>query len=263
MRVYVEGAGVLGAGLPDWPTARQVLRGERAYRYQPPPPPNPAVLPAAERRHGAKSVRWAVAVAQEALSGVKLCASEVATVFTSSGGDGETLHHICEALATPEREVSPTRFHNSVHNAAAGYWSIAAGSRCPSTSLCAYDASFAAGLLEAASQVSIERDPVLLVAYDLPYPQPLFAVRPVAEPLAVALLLAPEPCAGTLACWGIALADGAAAAPHAEALAPELLLNPVGCALPLLALLARNPSGPLQVSYLDDCHLVVESLQWR
>ena len=51
------------------------------------------------------------------------------TVFTSSSGDGDNVHEICETLAAADRQVSPTRFHNSVHNAPAGYWSIATRSR--------------------------------------------------------------------------------------------------------------------------------------
>ena len=75
---------------------------------------------------------------------------------------GDITHQICEALARPEREVSPTSFHNSVHNAPAGYWSIATGSRLASTSICAYDVSFAAGLLEAAAYATVEHQPVML-----------------------------------------------------------------------------------------------------
>ena len=90
-----------------------------------------------------------------------------------------------------ERDVSPTRFHNSVHNAPAGYWSIATGARGPSTSLCAHESSFAAGLLEAAIQAHAEATRVLLIAYDLPHPFPLSAVAPVSAPFGVALLLAP------------------------------------------------------------------------
>ena len=62
-------------------------------------------------------------------------------------------HEICQALALAAREVSPTRFANSVHNAAAGYWSIATGSMMESNVLCAFDASFVAGLLDAMTQL--------------------------------------------------------------------------------------------------------------
>ena len=94
-------------------------------------------------------------------------------MFTSSSGDGDNVHAICESARHAERQVSPTRFHNSVHNAAAGYWSIATQCRAASTSLCCHDASFAAGLLEAASQVAVDGKPVALIAYDHPYPAPL------------------------------------------------------------------------------------------
>ena len=53
--------------------------------------------------------------------------------------------------------ISPTRFHNSVHNAAAGYWGIATGATAAANALCAYDASFGAGLLEALTQVHTSR----------------------------------------------------------------------------------------------------------
>jgi hypothetical protein len=76
-----------------------------------------------------------------------------------------------------------------VHNAATGYWSIGTHSSAPSTALCAYDASFAAGLLEAACQASTEARRVLLLAADLPYPVPLAVHRPVRHGLAAALVL--------------------------------------------------------------------------
>ena len=100
--------------------------------------------------------RWALTVGRHALGERLAEAGEIATVFASCGGDGPITHQICEVLAGPDRAVSPTAFHNSVHNAPAGYWSIATRSRAPSTSLCGHDGSFAAGLLEAATQVLAE-----------------------------------------------------------------------------------------------------------
>ena len=115
----------------------------------------------------------------------------LATVFTSSSGDPVNCHALCEALAAPGRLMSPTRFTNSVHNATAGYWHIATQSRAASTSLCGFDASFAAGLLEAAVQCVSGGEPVLLVASDIAYPEPLHALRPTSDALGLALLLAP------------------------------------------------------------------------
>jgi hypothetical protein len=147
------------------------------------------LLPPAERRRCAPSVAWSLAVAQEAAAHSGISGGEFAVVFVSSDGDGDIVHRLCTALATPAAEVSPTDFHNSVHNAATGYWSIGTHSSAPSSALCAYDASFAAGLLEAACQVTTETRRCLLVAVDLPYPAPLAAYRPVRHGFAAALAL--------------------------------------------------------------------------
>ena len=117
----------------------------------------------------------------------------------ASGGDGATNHETLEVLASAQREVSPTRFHNSVHNAPSGYWAVATGSRAPSSSLCAFDGSFAAGFLEAAVQAAVDHRPVTLIAYDTPYPEPLGSVRRIGSVFAVALVLAPHRTSKSLA----------------------------------------------------------------
>ena len=86
-----------------------------------------------------------------------------------------------------------------MHNAPAGYWSIATRSMAPSTSLCAYDGSFVAGLLEACALARARGEAVLLIAYDAPYPEPLRAKRPVPDAFGAALLLSPAAGAGSLA----------------------------------------------------------------
>ena len=168
-----------------------MLSGAAAFEPSAVPRPAISLLPPAERRRCAPSVAWALAVAQEAVASAGLDAGALSVVFVSSDGDGDIVHRLCTALATPAAAVSPTDFHNSVHNAATGYWSIGAHSQAASTALCAYDGSFAAGLLEAACQIAIEKRPVLLMAVDLPYPPPLAPHRPVLHGLAVALVLEP------------------------------------------------------------------------
>jgi predicted hotdog family 3-hydroxylacyl-ACP dehydratase len=101
--------------------------------------------------------------------------AELASVFSSSGGDGDNCHELCQALTLDGREISPTRFANSVHNIAAGYWSIGTGAMTKSNVLCAFDASFGAGLLEAMTQVAVDQEALLLVSYDTAYPLPLHA----------------------------------------------------------------------------------------
>jgi hypothetical protein len=182
---------VLAPGLEGWPAGARVLSGEAAFTPTPVQRPVASLLPAAERRRCAPSVAWTLAVAQEAVAQSGLDAGAFAVVFASSDGDGDIVHRLCTALATPAAAVSPTDFHNSVHNAATGYWSIGAHSQAPSTAICAYDGSFSAGLLEAACQIAIEKRPVLLVTVDLPYPPPLAPHRPVRHGFAAALALEP------------------------------------------------------------------------
>ena len=118
------------------------------------------------------------------------------SVFASSGGDGTNCHAICSALATPQRLVSPTRFHNSVNNAASGYWGIATGAMAASTIVFGYDGSFAAGLIEALALLAGDGGHVLLIAYDEPYPEPLHAARPLAGSFALGCLLGAQAPAG-------------------------------------------------------------------
>jgi hypothetical protein len=99
----------------------------------------PEALPPAERRRTGLPVRLALDVGLQALRASTREPERLATVFTSSCGDGTVIHELCEALDSAERAVSPTRFHNSVHNAPAGYWGIALRARAPSTSLCCFD----------------------------------------------------------------------------------------------------------------------------
>ena len=187
MRVYVEGIGLCGPGLSGWTASRPVLEGAASYVPAPTVVPPSPLLPPNERRRTVETVRLALAVGQEAFAMAGRDAADTATVFASSGGDGATIHEILEVLAAPDVEMSPTRFHNSVHNAPAGYWTIAARSRAPSSSLCCHDWSFGAGLLEAAAQATVDGRAVALIAYDVRYPEPLNRVRPIGAVFAMAL----------------------------------------------------------------------------
>jgi hypothetical protein len=242
MRVYVEGAGLCGPGLDGWSASRPLLSGAAAYQAAPTTIAASDLLPATERRRVGVPVKLALMVGSEAIAGAGRDAAATATVFASSGGDCDNVHHLCESLAAPKREVSPTRFHNSVHNAAAGYWSIATRCRAASTSLCCHDGSFGAGLLEAAVQASADDCAVALIAYDHPYPAPLAAVRPVHSSFGMALVLAPGPTARAFAMLDVEFEARAAAPTRMPDAGFEAVRSgvPAGRSLPLLAALARG-----------------------
>ena len=240
--------------------SRPILAGEAPYLPRPSPPPPPALLAPTERRRTGPVVRLALAAAHEAAVASGIDPATLRSVFGSSNGDGVVVGAILGAMAAGapgERVVSPTQFHNSVHNAAAGYWSIATASRAPATCLGAHDATWPAALLKAMADVAAEHQPVLLVCYDHPLPAPLDALRPTADAFAAALVLAP-PRPGFPALHVAYAAHPPlpmpSLGPALDALAAG---NAAAQALPLLAALARGAPARQQLAYLDG-HLALD-----
>jgi hypothetical protein len=258
LSAYLDGIGILGPGLNGWQESAEILSGHRAYQSAPTVLPPPSKLPPAERRRTGRVVRVALGVAFEATAAADADPALLPSVFSSSGADGHICHEICQALALPAREVSPTRFSNSVHNAPAGYWSIATGGMTESNVLCAFDASFVAGLLEAMTQVNVDRRTVLLVAYDTEYPPPLHAKRPLPDAFGIAMVLSPSETAKSQARLGLDLADepfDTLCEPQLEALRTSI---PAARALPLLRILALKKQARTVIEYLDGTRASVQ-----
>ena len=248
MNIYVAGWGVLAPGLPDAAAARAILAGEQAYRATDGVrAPLAEGLSANEARRCPLSARYALDVGWQALRAAGWDPAGVATVLSSASGDLEIADKNCRALAQPPIALSPILFHNSVHNAAGGYWGIATGSRAPTTSLSAYDDTFAAGLLEALTTVGPGRA-CLLIAYDLPPPAALATVRRITAPFAVALALTAEPPPGWRArlSWAWGCGDEATDTPMPETALEALRVgNPAARSLPLLRALSLRRTESL------------------
>ena len=255
---YVDGIGVLGPGLSDWPGTVGVLTGEAPFASVTTVLPAPQGLSGAERRRVSALVKLTLAAGLEATARAGADPAALPAVFTSSGGDGPTCQEICRVLASADRQLSPTRFHNSVHNATAGYWGIATGATAASNALCAHDGSFAAGLLESLCQVAVERRTVLLIAYDSGYPEPLRGVRPIPDAFAVALVLAPEAGDRSLARLECACSDAPADRMADAGLESLRASTPAARCLPLLGRLARRAAGRVALDYLEHIRLAVE-----
>ena len=254
----VEGVGLVGPGLAGWSAARARLAGLEPFEPARTSIPAPDLLPATERRRAGKTVKLALAAGLEATRMARREARSLATIFASSGGEAENCHEICEALAGEDRLISPTRFHNSVHNAAAGYWGIATGAMAPSDAIGAFDASFAAGLLEALVRLKAEpARAVLLIAYDTPYPRPLDDVRPIADSFAVALVLSGEAREGVPRIEA-ALAPAAPTQLADPALEAARRGIPAARSLPLLRALALGSPATVALEYLGGQALRVE-----
>jgi len=198
MKAYVHGVGLAAPGLPDWQTGQAVFRGEVSYQAEPIVANKIQLLPRNEARRAGLSVRLAFQAAEEACVGINT--ATLASVFASSAADISIAEKICSDLADPAKSVSPTQFHNSVHNTAAGYWGIATGCREPANSVAGGIDSFVVGLREAWALLLSEVESVLLVCFDTEGSGLLHAVRPsIHASCALAMVLSRKE-SGAVAC---------------------------------------------------------------
>jgi hypothetical protein len=244
--IGIEGIGVWSATLPGWEASRAAFRADVLFSQvdnaaTASARPAPSLLAPTERRRAPDSVLLAIDVAQQACSMAGRDPRELPNVFASAYGDLAINDYLCATLARATQDVSPTKFHNSVHNAPAGYWSIATGCMESSTAVSAGAASFGAGLLEAALLAQCESRAVLLAAYDIAAVGPLADVIACRSAFGVALVLAPP------SPRAFARLRARAQSTHADGLAPEPSVlhaayrdNPAARSLPLLLALARR-----------------------
>lgn len=253
MSVVIAGVSVFGPGLPGWTAARPVLRGSDDYVATEAPLPPPTLLSPNERRRAGLATRLALFAAQQASDMAGVTPGSIPSVFATSNGDGAVVHTILEALAA-HQAVSPTQFHNSVHNAAAGYWSIGTGSQQPTTCIAAHDATAAAALLKAVAEVQAESRPLLLCVYEVPLPAPLDVKHPTEGSFGVGLVLAPAGTPGGMARMAVRY-NGKAAAPDVLPRSPDLHRlargNAAARLLRLLETLAREDTDTFSMALLD------------
>ena len=255
----VLGIGFWAQGLETWRAARAVLRGDAEAKSvaNAIARPAPNILPPTERRRASASVAVALEVALEAVTMARVDPIALPSVFASAYGDLAIVDYLCTTLAEDPTALSPIKFHNSVHNAAAGYWTIATGCTAPATALSAGHESFAAGLLEAATQAVADQTPVLLIAYDTPAAGALAEVAPNTHLFGVALILSPFRSDNALA--RLTLAPQARCVPmpmlRGCALAALARSSPSALALPLLEALAQDCGSILAYPLGPNCAL--------
>ena len=212
--------------------------------------PRAELLPPMLRRRTSLLTRMAAEVAAQAITGAGFDPARVSVIYGSVYGEIRTTLDLLGALLVPDAPLSPTKFHNSVHNTAAGYVSIAAHNRGGNAALTAGRSTLAMGLLECAGLVACGLGPAVLVIAEEPLPEPLAAGRSYG-PLAAAFALAgPDTAAAGLAS-GAGLLDmsvrtchlrqgESAAADRAPTLPPGLADNPCAAALALVEVAARG-----------------------
>jgi hypothetical protein len=242
--VYVEGLAFWSGRLPGWDVARAVLRGDAEPPATPSKRPSPAVLAPTERRRAPDTVAIALEVAAAACASAGREPRELPSVFASTHGDLAISDYMCSTLASTPTLISPIRFHNSVHNAAAGYWTIGTGCTAAYTAVSAYEHTFGMAMLDAIAQATADDTPVLVVAYDIEAPGPLGTVVESRTAVGFALVVAPQasPRSRYVLDWSVVAAAGRGAPdPMADALVPG---SPLGAAMPLFRAFATDSRTP-------------------
>jgi hypothetical protein len=246
--LYIEGPAFWTPALPGWDQARAAFRDEGGLTDPPAKRPSPQMLAPAERRRAPDTVALALEVASAAVAASGRDAKELPCVFASAHGDLGINDYMCNTLATDPSVLSPIKFHNSVHNAAVGYWTIGTGCMAASNSLSAFETSFAAGLLEAATQCAADQQAILLVGYDVPAVGPLASIITSSGLMAAAFVVSPLRTERAVASFDWALDPGPSQVPTLHSQAANLVhTDSIADALPVFEELARASGTPLRL----------------
>ncbi|GFO71579.1 hypothetical protein BJAS_P1194 [Bathymodiolus japonicus methanotrophic gill symbiont] len=151
-----------------------------------------SLIPAGMRRRTSVTTRIAITAAKLACVQADVGTQNLASIFASLGGEIQVTDALCRLLPDKNELLSPTQFHNSVHNTTAGYWSILNQCQAPATAIAAADDTFAMGLIEVWAQLQQSSGERLLVCYDELWPQ--YLTPPIGKiAFACAFVLSAEP----------------------------------------------------------------------
>ena len=187
----VLGIGAWGPGFNNWQELSALLRSTEHSELVFNKPVAP-IIPVNERRRAPLVVKLAIETSNQAITNSGLAPQKVACVFGSGIGDTEITDYLCRTLLTEEKLLSPTKFHNSVHNTAAGYWTISTGCMEAANSIAAYHYTAGLALVEAFCQCEQQQIPILITVYDVEVSPVLSELFPCENNIALSLLIAPR-----------------------------------------------------------------------
>lgn len=253
------GLGVWGPGFSNWTEFKSQIENPSVELAT--SSPKPEIIPANERRRSPLAVRAAVETSWQALQQSGLASADVACVFGSGLGDTEITDYMCRVLTTTEKQLSPTKFHNSVHNAAAGYWTISTGCMKSANSIAAYQDTAGTCLLEAMIQSVQHNEPVLITLFDIAPQQTWTQIFPGDQSFSASLLICPEnfPVKNSLARLSFSTGSSANKLPElSESMQSLYLQNPAAKILPLLKNLALQKNGLVAFSTGSNSQLTID-----
>ncbi|WP_024850529.1 beta-ketoacyl synthase chain length factor [Hydrogenovibrio kuenenii] len=169
MIAYIESIGLQAPGLEDWDASQPVLQGKQPYQSEPLSKYSPGFLPANERRRTTDTIKLALRTAENTVKNYSQEeVSKLPTLFACVDGDTQVSAKMTTAILQEEPMISPIHFHNSVHNAPAGYWMIGQNNMHAASSISAGKYQLSNTLIEAMTLLDDTTPKVMVVLYDLP-----------------------------------------------------------------------------------------------
>lgn len=183
--VYVHGLGFWSAGFPNVERFCAGREEPEASR------PDAALLEGPLKRRATPLTRLGVEVLGQAARHAGTELSSLSSVWATAHGEHSPAIDLLGMMHRGEGRLSPTKFHNSVHNTPSGYASIATGNRSVSTTLTGGPELVAATIIESIALLRANGGAVAAIMADEPLLPP-FERKEVTSSLGVALVLAGE-----------------------------------------------------------------------
>ncbi|MFO7562544.1 MAG: beta-ketoacyl synthase chain length factor [Enhygromyxa sp.] len=183
LRGYLRG---IGLWTPAHPSFESWCAAGMPEDFAGSPAPSTAKPPPAEllhprlRRRTSTFTRATVTALEAATAQGGASLDDLRIVVVSSFGEIETTVELLAQLADPQGPVSPTKFHNSVHNTATGYMSIASGNHREATALAAGAHNLEIAVLELLAGLAADGGDAVLIIAEEALPAPFG--RPDADP---------------------------------------------------------------------------------
>lgn len=200
MIAYIESVGLQAPGLEGWRASQPILQGQKPYQAEKLTPYSPGFLPANERRRTTDTIKLALRTAENTVENYSQDAiSNLPTLFACVDGDTQISAKMTTAILQDEPMISPIHFHNSVHNAPAGYWMIGQKNHTAASSISAGHYQIGSSLLEAITTLTEQNPKIMVVWYDLPVDPILEIFQPDIAPFGCGFILTKNPDENTLA----------------------------------------------------------------
>lgn len=183
--VYVRGLGLWTPGFSGTQAWCEENRNPEAMK------PEATLLKGPLKRRSTAVTRMAVEAFTQAATQANCDPASVPTIWATAHGEHSTAIHLLEMMHKGDGKLSPTHFHNSVHNTPGGYASIATRNVAPSTTLTGGSELVSAALFEAICLVDSLQCDIVLVFADEALKAP-FDVPGSDLPLALGFCLGPH-----------------------------------------------------------------------